>query len=116
MLNVFDIRDMPEICHWWFKDSVKCNYHYSQEIPLTIFAEYNIMFEAQYLYQFTLKEDKGIFLLKVLEQYEVDVHVAGNSLESAIEFMLDQIMQKTGPTDKTRIQKIRQDLKQVLLS
>ena len=68
-----------------------------------IYLEYDIIMEAKYIHCYSLKEDKGVWLLIENEQVRTsfgdnpgntDVEVAGMDKKTAIEFMIQKILEK----------------------
>lgn len=106
-MDLDEIRSMPKI---YQKGSMYFSYayHYDPKRPREIFLEYNIMCEAQYLYCYELKEDKGVFLL-IGHQYgtgseDCKCQVAGHTEREALEFMIKKIIEMpAGNAEENRV-------------
>lgn len=94
-LDVFDIREKPQFFAW-HTEWLGCDYHFeSSESSLKIYAEYNIIREAQYLYLFELVKGRNGFTLKFFTERDVDADFIDNEKEKVIERVTDKIFKET---------------------
>ena len=94
-LDVFDIRRKPQFFAWHTK-WLGCDYHIEKEDrSLRIYAEYNIICEAQYLYLFELVKGPNGFTLKFFSERDVDAWFIRNDKEEAIKAVKDKILKET---------------------
>lgn len=117
-LDVFDIRRKPQF-FTWHTECLGCDYHIEkEERSLRIYAEYNIICEAQYLYLFELVKGPNGFTLKFFSESfgntDVDAEFIRNDKEEAIEAVRDKILKETALGEewaKRRVAEAGDDLK-----
>lgn len=98
MLNCFNIRGKNKIFSH-HKGDFGYEYYFDPKEPLSIYVEYNIVFDAQYLYRYWIREDrnmKGVYLFLKLSScndgpIDQDADIAGFDLKDAIKFLITQI-------------------------
>lgn len=77
--------------------------YYHGRQPLEVYLEYDILMEAQYIYLYALREERGIWFFSKKSQvctetgtspYKEHYGVAGYNRESAVQFLIDKILAK----------------------
>jgi len=118
MLDVFKIRELPRI----FSSNHGCfgyDYYKDPKSKWGVYLEYNIDCEAQYLYGYQLKEDKGIFILIIMSDHVCDpeIEVAGHSEIEAVEYLIKRILEKPANHESARvnIKELERSLRAALL-
>lgn len=94
-LELFDIRRKPQLFAWHV-DCFGCDYHIEKsDSALKIYAEYNIICEAQYLYLFDLVKGPNGFTLKFFSERDVDADFIQNNKAEVVKTVVDKILKET---------------------
>jgi hypothetical protein len=77
--------------------------YYHGRQPLEVYLEYDILMEAQYIYLYALRQERGVWFFSETSQvctesgtspHREHYVIAGYSRESAVQFMIDKILTK----------------------